>query len=246
MLLSLSRQVAVYLIRYHPQPVFFDDTGHLARFAFRPHPARRIVRITPYHQLYRRIRGLCSKILKIHPEMPAIVYQIRAHELPAAVPARMLEKTIRRCHEQHLFIRLCQQLHQLVKRRDHTRRKNQLFSWKIPAVAFPAPARERIVIPAVEHARISEDPFVYPLLQSLTDLGCYRELHVGHPHPDELVIRHRKLYVRLVRKHIRTKSLDIFGIRIFPVYYFIKIISHSIISLSQVCRMIITFIEHNS
>ena len=235
------------------------DVGHPLQILPRPDAAARVVRVAEEQHLGHRVGGAPLKILEINVPGGLIAFGVVDELIDGQFAESILrsgeETVVGGTLDDHFrqfavrpaaMIRLLDNLapDDLVLRQSldyHGHRRNDSRNVKVPVLfGVPAPATlppvDGSLIVGIRHMRVAENPLIDPVPKRLHNLRRNLEVHVSHPHRDDI----------LINRPDRTLSIPLHAVGSAPVGQFIKIIfSHnkSIFSLNhKPCHLLLSAI----
>ena len=224
---AAADQVAVDLVGHHPEVILPHDLTGSAQLLLRPHAAGGILGIAPEYQFAGGIGALLLKVLEVHLKGAVGLFMERGGQHAHTGVLRRVDKVaVGRGVHQHLFVPGTQRLCQLVQGGNDARRHAQLLFREAPIVVVSAPFGESIVIFVVIQAGIAEDAAVDTAAESVQNLRGHAELHVGHPHADELLVLVGEHLLRAGMEDIAPEAVGIQCIGVAAVDDLVKVVGH--------------------
>ena len=89
-----------------------------------------------------------------------------------------------------------------------------------------APLGESIIIFVIVQAGVAENAAVDAAPQGVQDLRCHAELHVGHPHADELLVLVGERLLRAGVEDVAPEAVGIQGVGVAAVDDLVKVVGH--------------------
>ena len=221
---AAAQQVAVYLVRDDPHVVPLEYLRQALELPGAPDTSAGVVRVAVDEERGLFVGALALEVVPVDGVVPVRVDEVGADVFAAAVVGGVFEIGVGRGQEQHPLVRGADVLHQLEERGDDAVGHDQLPLGELPAVAAAAPGGKGLVIAIFKDPRVAENALVQPLAYAVDDHVRRGELHVRHPHADELLVLVREHHALVRVEDVVAESVRVHGVCVAAVDYLVKIV----------------------
>ena len=181
---SVVEHVAMYLVAHHNDTFLGTDVSHLLQVFLRPADAAGVVGVAENHQ--PTALDVAPECLEVHREGGLCAAQRRLYHLALAGFGHKAEGMVDGFLYEDAVALLGERLHGEEDAAHHAGHVAQHLACDVHAVLRLVPAADALVVGRIL-AGVAQDALLQAFPDGFHDEGRRAEVHIGHPHRDEVV-----------------------------------------------------------